>query len=69
MGEDENRSFDFDFKFHRNTISNSALIYSINDIAFNPVHETFFIIGSDGVYSIGDKLNKYIRIFLSIRLV
>ena len=58
MGKDDQGKDDFAFRCHRNTKVNPALVYSVNDIAFNPVYGTFATVGSDGIYSIWDKLNR-----------
>ena len=58
MGKDEEGKDDFAFRCHRNTKNNPVLVYSVNDIAFNPVYGTFCTVGSDGIYSIWDKLNR-----------
>ena len=58
MGKDEQGKDDFAFRCHRNTKNTPVLVYSVNDIAFNPVYGTFCTVGSDGIYSIWDKLNR-----------
>ena len=58
MGKDEQGKDDFAFRCHRNTKNNPVLVYAVNDIAFNPVYGTFCTVGSDGIYSIWDKLNR-----------
>lgn len=48
----------FTFKCHRSTPSvspNTQDIYSVNDIAFHPTHNTLATVGSDGRYSFWDK--------------
>ncbi len=57
MGKDEQGKDDFAFRCHRNK-ANPVGVFAINDIAFNPVYGTFCTVGSDGVYSIWDKLNR-----------
>ena len=58
LGKDEQGKDDFAFRCHRNTKVNPPLVYAVNDIAFNPVYGTFCTVGSDGIYSICDKLNR-----------
>ena len=58
MGQDEKGITDFAFRCHRSTNNTPTLVYSINDIAFNPVYGTFCTVGSDGNYCIWDKCNK-----------
>ena len=58
MGKDEQGKEDFAFRCHRNTKVTPTLVYAVNDIAFNPVYGTFCTVGSDGVYSIWDKLKR-----------
>ena len=58
MGQDDKGNSDFAFRCHRNTNNTPTLVYTINDIAFNPVYGTFCTVGSDGNYCIWDKLNK-----------
>ena len=58
MGQDDKGNTDFAFRCHRNTNNTPTLVYTINDIAFNPVYGTFCTVGSDGNYCIWDKLNK-----------
>ena len=58
MGKDEQGKDDFAFRCHRNNKVNPVQVYAVNDIAFNPVYGTFCTVGSDGVYSIWDKLNR-----------
>jgi len=58
MGQDENKNPDYCFRCHRNYNHFPILVYTVNDIAFNPVHGTFCTVGSDGTYCIWDKLNK-----------
>jgi mRNA export factor len=63
MGKDEQGKDDFAFRCHRsknpnNNTTNPISVYAVNDIAFNPVYGTFCTVGSDGVYSIWDKLNR-----------
>jgi len=57
-GQDDKGNSDFAFRYHRNTNNTPTLVYTVNDIAFNPVYGTFCTVGSDGNYSIWDKLNK-----------
>ena len=57
MGKDEQGKEDFAFRCHRKGKDN-PLVYSINDIAFNPVYGTFCTVGSDGIYSIWDKMKR-----------
>ncbi|CAF3753528.1 unnamed protein product [Adineta steineri] len=48
----------FTFKCHRSTPAapaNTQDIFSVNDIAFHPVHGTLATVGSDGRYSFWDK--------------
>ena len=48
----------FTFKCHRTTPvspANVQDIYSVNDIAFHPTHNTLATVGSDGRYSFWDK--------------
>ena len=58
MGKDEQGKEDFAFRCHRNSKNNPVLVYSVNDIAFNPVYHTFCTVGSDGIYSIWDKMKR-----------
>ena len=58
LGKDEQGKDDFAFRCHRNTKNNPVLVYAINDIAFNPAYGTFCTVGSDGIYSIWDKLKR-----------
>mgnify|MGYP002626794192 FL=1 len=58
MGKDDQGKEDFAFRCHRNTKTDPVLVYSVNDIAFNPVYGTFCTVGSDGVYSIWDKVKR-----------
>ena len=58
MGKDDQGKDDFAFRCHRNTKANPVLVYAVNDIAFNPVYGTFCTVGSDGIYSIWDKVNR-----------
>ena len=58
IGQDDKGNTDFAFRCHRNTNNTPTLVYTINDIAFNPVYGTFCTVGSDGNYCIWDKLNK-----------
>ena len=58
MGKDDQGKDDFAFRCHRNTKVNPVLVYAVNDIAFNPVYGTFATVGSDGIYSIWDKVNR-----------
>ena len=57
-GQDDKGNTDFAFRCHRNTNNTPTLVYTVNDIAFNPVYGTFCTVGSDGNYFIWDKLNK-----------
>ena len=57
MGKDEQGKEDFAFRCHRKGKDN-PIVYSVNDIAFNPVYGTFCTVGSDGIYSIWDKLKR-----------
>lgn len=47
----------FSFKCHRSTIQSNGIqdIFSVNDIAFHPVHGTLATVGSDGRYNYWDK--------------
>ena len=58
MGQDEKGNADFAFRCHRNANITPNIVYTVNDIAFNPVYGTFCTVGSDGIYCIWDKLNK-----------
>ena len=58
MGKDDQGKDDFAFRCHRNTKANPVLVYAVNDIAFNPIYGTFCTVGSDGIYSIWDKVNR-----------
>ena len=53
-----NSDGDFAFRCHRNTRVDPPLVYSVNDIAFNPVYGTFCTVGSDGIYYIWDKFRR-----------
>ena len=55
-----NNDRDYILKCHRNEriISDISEIFSINDIAFNPVYGTFATVGSDGSYYLWDKESK-----------
>lgn len=58
MGKDEFGKDDFAFRCHRNTKTTPQEVYSVNDIAFNPVYGTFCTAGSDGIYCIWDRINR-----------
>ena len=58
MGKDEQTKDDFAFRCHRNTKLNPVIVYSVNDIAFNPATGTFATVGSDGSYCIWDKMKR-----------
>ena len=58
QGKDSMGKDDFAFRCHRDTKQNPVLVYSVNDIAFNPVYGTFCTVGSDGLYTIWDKNNR-----------
>ena len=58
LGKDELGKDDFAFRCHRNIKSAPVLVYSVNDIAFNQVYGTFCTVGSDGIYSIWDKMKR-----------
>ena len=58
MGKDEQGKDDFAFRCHRNTKSSPTIVYSVNDIVFNRVYGTFATVGSDGIYSIWDKMKR-----------
>ena len=50
---------DFAFRCHRSNNKNPPVyVYSVNDIAFNPVYGTFCTAGSDGIFSIWDKAKR-----------
>ncbi|KAF7795948.1 hypothetical protein EIP86_007117 [Pleurotus ostreatoroseus] len=57
--EDKDSTNNFSFKCHRRdqtpTSKDQALVYSVNDITFHPVHGTFSTCGSDGTINFWDK--------------
>ncbi|CAA7267083.1 unnamed protein product [Cyclocybe aegerita] len=57
--EDKDSQSNFSFKCHRRDSSpnskDQALVYSVNDISFHPVHGTFSTCGSDGTIHFWDK--------------
>lgn len=58
--EDKDSSSNFSFKCHRENPSRDVSnVYSVNSIAFHPVHGTFSTAGSDGTFHFWDKDAKH----------